>query len=211
MMDLVGERNMLSEYVELAVFEADAETDHPRKKFWEGLRNELMVDYEVVDKESVTSWDTATELGKLEHVNLDDDGRMTKLEETLARGTNIFQTFGEEARRKYGNLAPGDFDERPLAAFEWRWLDTHGKTMNFEQLLRKHEELLDYFSEPKIGRKYGYLLQCYGMGGQEPVPEQLARSVGTILEGRAASCRGGESSPDAAALGAGANAADSKS
>lgn len=89
MMDLVGERNMLSEYVDVAVFEADAlETDQPQKEFWKGLREELMVDYEAVDKESVAFRDAATELGKFEYASLDNDGKVTRLEEALGQGSD---------------------------------------------------------------------------------------------------------------------------
>lgn len=91
-----------------------------------------MVDYEAVDKELFALLDMATELRKFENASLDDDGKMTRLEKTLVMRTNIFHTFGEEVRRKYGYLVPDDFVERPLATFEWRWLNTHGKTVNIE-------------------------------------------------------------------------------
>ena len=89
-----------------------------------------MVGYEAVDKGSVAVWYTATELGRFKHA-LDDDGETTSLNEVLARGADIFHTFGERWEEDTDtSFVPHDSLERLLMTVEWRWFDTHGKTVN---------------------------------------------------------------------------------
>lgn len=130
MKDLVGERNMLSEYADHALLTGeDSSTDDARRAFYQTLRQDLLEDYDSVHKESIDLWYAAAELGRYEHANLDNDSKTTKLSAALAKGANIFHTFGDSVRQKYGHLVPDDFVEhhwQRLSGGGWIYMVQYG-------------------------------------------------------------------------------------
>lgn len=166
MKDLLGERNMLSEYADHALLTGeDSSTDDARRAFYQTLRQDLLEDYDSVHKESIDLWYAAAELSRYEHANLDNDSKTTKLSAALAKGANIFHTFGDSVRQKYGHLVPDDFVEHPLATFKWRWLDLHGSVWNLVELLEQGHDFEGYWGDREIREKYGHLRQYYRPAG----------------------------------------------
>lgn len=159
MIDLDGERHVLSEYCDCVTGRAmrdDPEIDIIRGNFNKNLRADLLEDLEEVYQECEDIWSMSTDLYHFEHNFLDSDGRTTKLEQWIKKGADIFYELGHEVREKHQHLVPSDFVKNRVATFEFYWLHVNGGASVIERKLRKGFNILAGWPH-EVQDKYGYL------------------------------------------------------
>lgn len=172
--DLDGELIAQLEYSCWAkIMGEDEDTDGTRRAFYDGLKANLDEDSTEVINESWDLRDTATELAIFEYIHLDNDGRTTGLEQWIAKGADVFWDLeGDDLRRKYGPLVPLDFVENRLATFEFKFLDDDlgFGTSELEKLLELGFDVLTFFDDEEVHKKYGHLYRFYRSVPASPAP-----------------------------------------
>lgn len=89
MKDVDGEMEVLFEYTKFAGFmRDDPETDHFRREFYKNLHDDPHEDWQKVHKEYCEIYFMATRLSRFEFMELDNDGRTTKLEQWIEKGAD---------------------------------------------------------------------------------------------------------------------------
>ena len=94
-----------------------------------------------------------------------DEGGLEGHASSLREGTNLFEGYGDEAKNKYGYLAP--FDLTPLGLWEKSYLDEDGGTTRIESILKAAGVGLILTENPfnaapkEAWEKYAHLMPVY--------------------------------------------------
>lgn len=138
---------------------SDEELESERKAFFEQLVEDITEDRKEVGGKLYDLWAQACPLNRFKFRLLDEHGGTKRMQYFMEERIDIFGAWGEEPRRKYGDIIPEDFQTDPFKTFEYLCLDIVGSTEWLESALRNGRDVLKEWSEEAVRKKYGHLIK----------------------------------------------------